>query len=123
MSETSTGVVATEETEIQETGTKIRLLGDRVLVLEVEGPDKTRSGIVLPENARQRTQRGYVIAVGPGPRSPFTAQTAEMGIQPGSHVMFAQMAGQEMIVDGIQLLVLREADIICVFSAEDADAS
>lgn len=118
---TETSVVATEETEIEKTGTKVRLLGDRILVLEIEGPSKTRSGIVLPENTRERTQRGYVIAVGPGPRSPFTAQVAEMGIQTGDHVMFSQMSGQEMIVDGITLLVLREADIICVFS-DDSDA-
>lgn len=119
---TDTGVVAIEETTVPKTGTKVRLLGDRLLVMEIEGPSMTRSGIVLPENARERTQRGIVIAVGPGPRSPFTALTADMGISPNDHVMFSQLSGQEMIVDGLPFLVLREADIICVFTEPDQEA-
>jgi chaperonin GroES len=113
-----TGIVAAEGKEIGHT--IMRPLGDRVIVIEEDAPEKTTSGIYLPENTRETTRRGVVIALGPGKRSPLTGEPVGIGISPGDRVVYEPMSGTELTVDGQRLLVIREENIISVFSETDA---
>lgn len=94
----------------------LRPLGDRVVVRPTERQEMTAAGIVLPETAQRETQRGVVLMVGEGPRSPWTGEVAKMNIAAGDEIVFSRHAGTELSVDGEDLLVLREPDIVAVVS-------
>lgn len=111
------GIVAVEAKEIGHT--IMRPLGDRVIVIEEEAPEKTTSGIFLPENTRETTRRGVVIAKGPGRRSPLTGEPVGIGLSEGDRVIYEPMSGTELTVDGQRLLVIREENIISWFAEKD----
>lgn len=85
--------------------------GDRIIVRENDTRNLP-SGLVLPDSVQNRTQIGVVLAVGPGPRSPFSGEIARMDIQEGDRVMWGLHAGMELEVNDELLLCLRETDII-----------
>jgi chaperonin GroES len=116
MAEQPTGIVKQDSVEVSREGTRVRPLGDRVFVLEDTEPQSTRSGIVLPDNAQLPTRRGRVVAFGPGLRSPLTGEPTPLGLTEGDRVIFSPMTGIEVTVDGLELLVLREVDIISVYT-------
>ena len=116
----ATGIVSATPTELSER-TMVRPLGDRVFVLEDDAPSSTKSGIIIPDSAKGTTRRGRVIAFGPGLRSPLTGEPTGMGLKEGDRIIYAPMSGIEVTVDGVSLLVVRESDIISVFSTTDVE--
>ncbi|NOZ29933.1 MAG: co-chaperone GroES [Chloroflexi bacterium] len=93
---------------------KLRPLGDRVVVEPIEEEERTASGIILPETAKEKPQQGKVIAVGPGARDE-NGNRIPMDVKLGDRVLFAKYAGTEVKLDGDnKVLVLRESDILAV---------
>ena len=92
---------------------KIRPLHDRVLIKRVEEETTTASGIVLPGSAAEKPNRGEVIAAGPG-KSNDKGEVRPMGVKAGDHVLFNQYAGTKVKVDGEELLMMGEDDLLAV---------
>ncbi len=91
----------------------LKPLGDRVIVEIIDEPQTTASGIVLPDTAKEKSQRGKVIAVGPG-RVLDNGDRAALEVSEGDTVMFAKYGGTEVTLDGQDLMILQERDIIAV---------
>jgi len=92
---------------------KIKPLADRLLVKPLEEEEVTPGGIVLPETAKEKPQKGEVIAVGPGARDDEGNRIA-MDVSVGNKVLFAKYGGTEIKMDGDKLLILRESDILAI---------
>ena len=92
---------------------KLRPLADRVIVKRVESETKTASGIVIPDNAAEKPDQGEVLAVGPGKRND-KGELAALTVKVGDRVLFGKYSGQTVKVDGDELLVMREEDIMGV---------
>ncbi len=92
---------------------KIRPLHDRVLVKREEEERKTASGIVLPDSASEKPNRGEIIAAGPG-KSNDKGEVRSMGVKVGDTVLFSQYAGTKVKVEGDELLMMGEDDILAV---------
>ena len=90
---------------------KIRPLGDRVVVKATSQETVTKSGIVLPDTAKEKPQEGEILAVGPGKVLDNGKRTA-LEVQVGQRVLFAKYAGTEIKLDGEEYLILRESDIM-----------
>ncbi|HEY2739785.1 MAG TPA: co-chaperone GroES [Thermoanaerobaculia bacterium] len=86
-------------------------LGDRLIVEVLDEEETTASGIVLPDTAKEKPQRGRVLAVGPGARDENGDHVA-MDLEEGDEVIFSKYGGTEIKVDGEELLVLRESDVL-----------
>jgi len=93
--------------------TKLRPLGDKVLIKRVEAETKTKSGIVLPDTAKEKPKRGKVLSVGEGKRLE-NGQRATIGVKKGDEVIFASYAGTELKLDGEELIIMSEDDILAV---------
>jgi chaperonin GroES len=92
---------------------KIRPLHDRVIVKRMEEERKTASGIVIPDTAAEKPDQGEVIAVGPGKRDD-SGKLIAMDLKVGDRVLFGKYSGQTVKVDGEELLVMREEDVMGV---------
>jgi len=92
---------------------KIRPLHDRVIVKRMEEERKTASGIVIPDTATEKPDQGEIVAVGPGKRDEAGKRIA-MDLKVGDRVLFGKYSGQTVKVDGEELLVMREEDIMGV---------
>lgn len=92
---------------------KVRPLGDKILLKRVEAESKTKSGIVLPETAKEKPKRGTVIAVGDG-KLLDDGSRAKFQVKKGDEVIFASYAGTEIKVDGEELLILSEDEVLAV---------
>jgi chaperonin GroES len=90
-------------------------LADRLVVKPLEQEEVTPSGIVLPETAKEKPQKGEVMAVGPGARDE-DGKRIPMELKAGDQVLFAKYAGTEIKVEGEKLLILRESDILAVLA-------
>ena len=93
---------------------KLRPLHDRVIVKRVEQETKTASGIVIPDNVAEKPDQGEVLAVGPGKRNEKTGDFIALNIRVGDRVLFGKYSGQTVKVDGDELLVMREEDIMAI---------
>ncbi len=93
------------------TKTTIKPLEDRILVRPEEGEETTVSGLVIPDTAKEKPQEGTVLAVGPGKRSD-TGELLPMDVKEGDEVLYSKYGGTEIKVDGEDLLVLRESDVL-----------
>jgi chaperonin GroES len=93
----------------------IKPLGDRLVVKPLEEEEVTPSGIVLPETAKEKPQKGEVLAVGPGARND-DGDRIEMDVSTGDKVLFAKYGGTEIKMDGDKLLILRESDVLAILS-------
>ena len=91
----------------------IKPLGDRVVIKVSEGDMKTASGIVLPDTAKEKPQKGTVVAVGAG-KVLENGQKAAMEVKVGDGVIFSKYSGSEVKVDGKDYLIVRESDILAV---------
>ncbi len=91
----------------------LKPLGSRVVVEPIEQEDVTASGIVLPETAKEKPQRGKVLSVGPGDRDE-SGKRIQMDVTVGDTVLFAKYAGTEIKLDGKKLLILRESDLLAI---------
>jgi chaperonin GroES len=94
----------------------IRPLHDRVIVKRLDSERTTASGIVIPESAAEKPDQGEIIAVGPGKRDD-SGKLIAMDVKPGQRVLFGKYAGQTIKVDGKEVLVMREEDIMGVIEA------
>ena len=92
---------------------KIRPLADKILVQRVEAENKTAGGIVLPDTAKEKPQRGKIINVGPG-KVLDDGTHKEMQVKKGDLVLFTSYAGTEIKIDGKEYLIMDESDIMAV---------
>ena len=93
-----------------------RPLGDRVLVKRVEEEEKTRGGIIIPDTAKEKPQEGEVIAVGPGARDE-AGKVQPLDVKKGDRILFGKWSGTEVKLDGQDLLIMKESDILGVLEA------
>ena len=91
----------------------IRPLGERVVVKPLPSEEKTKGGIVLPDTAKEKPQEGEVIAVGSG-KILETGQRVPIDLKPGDRILFSKYAGNEVKIDDVEYLIMREADILGV---------
>jgi chaperonin GroES len=90
---------------------KLNPLDDRVVIEVLEAEEKTAGGIVLPDTAKEKPQRGKVTAVGPG-RLLKNGSRATLGLRVGDHVLFGKYAGTEVTVNEVEFKILRESEIL-----------
>jgi len=95
---------------------KFRPLGDRVLVKRVEEEEKTKGGIIIPDTAKEKPQEGEVIATGPGARND-KGDVVALDVKAGDKILFGKWSGTEVKVDGQDLLIMKESDILGVVEA------
>ena len=91
----------------------LRPLGDRLVVEPLEKEEKTASGIILPETAKEKPQEGTVLAAGPG-RTDDDGKRIAMDVKAGDVVLYAKYAGTEVKIDDRKLLILKESDILAI---------
>jgi chaperonin GroES len=87
-------------------------LGDRLIVEVLEEEETTVSGIVLPDTAKEKPQRGKVLAVGPGARNDETGEYVQMDLEEGDEIIFSKYGGTEIKVGADDVLILRESDVL-----------
>jgi chaperonin GroES len=95
--------------------TKLQPLGDRIVVRPSKREEVTKGGIVLPDTAKEKPQEGKIIAVGPG-KLADDGKRLEMEVKKGDKVMYAKYAGTEIKIDGEELLILRDSDVLAKIS-------
>ena len=91
---------------------KLKPLGDRLIVRAIEEEETTASGIVLPDTAKEKPQKGKVIAAGDGKVNEDTGKRTPLDVKEGDEVLYSKYGGTEVKVDGDELLVLRESDVL-----------
>jgi chaperonin GroES len=91
----------------------VKPLADRVIVKALEAEEKTAGGIIIPDNAKEKPQKGEVVAVGPGKISD-SGQKITMEVKKGDKVLYGKYSGTEVTVDGKEYLIMRESDILAV---------
>ena len=96
---------------------KFRPLHDRVVVRRVEEDTKTSGGIIIPETAKEKPMQGEVIAVGPGARDE-AGNVVALEVKPGDRVLFGKWSGTEVKLDGEDLLIMKESDILGVIEGK-----
>ena len=99
--------------------TKFRPLHDRVVVRRIDAEQKTKGGIIIPDTAKEKPQEGEVIAVGPGGRDE-SGKLIPIDVKPGSRVLFGKWSGTEVKLDGEELLIMKESDIMGVVEQKKA---
>jgi chaperonin GroES len=96
-----------------------RPLGDRVLVKRVDEEAKTKGGIIIPDTAKEKPQEGEVIAVGPGARDE-SGKVQPLDVKAGDRILFGKWSGTEVRIDGEELLIMKESDIMGVVDQSGA---
>ena len=92
---------------------KFRPLHDRIVVRRIDAEEKTAGGIIIPDTAKEKPQQGEVIAVGPGARNE-QGQLVPLDVKAGDTVLFGKWSGTEVKIDGEDLLIMKESDIMGV---------
>ncbi|MEJ0075451.1 MAG: co-chaperone GroES [Alphaproteobacteria bacterium] len=95
--------------------TKFRPLHDRVVVRRIEADEKTKGGIIIPDTVKEKPSEGEIIAVGPGGRDE-NGKLTPMGVKAGDRVLFGKWSGTEVKLDGEDLLIMKESDIMGVIA-------
>jgi chaperonin GroES len=95
---------------------KFRPLHDRVVISRVEEDTKTTGGIIIPDTAKEKPMQGEVVAVGPGARDE-TGKVVPIELKAGDRVLFGKWSGTEVTIDGKELLIMKESDIMGVLEA------
>jgi len=103
--------MAKEKASAQHAQLKVRPLDDRVVVEPLEAEDATRGGILLPDTAKQKPQRGRVLAVGPG-KLRDSGERAVLNVSVGDEVIYGKYSGNDIEVDNREVKILRESDIL-----------
>jgi chaperonin GroES len=93
-------------------------LHDRVLVKRLDAEEKSTGGIIIPDTAKEKPQQGEVIATGPGIRYPDGTRIS-LDLKPGDRILFGKWSGTEVKIDGQELLIMKEADILGVLEAAE----
>ncbi len=92
----------------------LKPLGDRVVVKVLESEERTKAGIVIPDTAKEKPQKGKVIAVGPGRVNEETGQRIPVDVKVGDTIIFAKYGGTEIKLEGEDYLILSERDILAI---------
>jgi chaperonin GroES len=92
---------------------KFRPLHDRVVVKRIEAEERTKGGIIIPDTAKEKPQEGEIVAVGPGGRDE-NGKLITMDVKAGDRVLFGKWSGTEVKIDGDELLIMKESDIMGV---------
>ncbi|SDR61525.1 chaperonin GroES [Rhizobiales bacterium GAS191] len=92
---------------------KFRPLHDRVVVRRLEGEEKTKGGIIIPDTAKEKPQEGEIIAVGSGARDE-SGKLVPLDVKAGDRILFGKWSGTEVKIDGEDLLIMKESDIMGV---------
>ena len=98
---------------------KFRPLHDRVVVRRVTSDEKTKGGIIIPDTAKEKPQEGEVVAVGPGARDDQGKINA-LDVKAGDRVLFGKWSGTEVTLDGEELLIMKESDILGIVEGSPA---
>ncbi len=98
---------------------EFRPLHDRVVVRRLEGEEKSKGGIIIPDTAKEKPQQGEIVAVGPGARDE-SGKVNALDVKVGDKVLFGKWSGTEVKIDGDDLLIMKESDILGIL--DDADA-
>jgi len=98
---------------------KFRPLHDRIVVKRITAEEKTAGGIIIPDTAKEKPMEGEVIAVGPGARNEAGA-LVELDVKSGDRVLFGKWSGTEVKLDGEELLIMKEGDIMGIIDAKTA---
>ncbi|MGJ5032521.1 MULTISPECIES: co-chaperone GroES [unclassified Bradyrhizobium] len=88
-----------------------RPLHDRVLVRRIDAEEKTKGGIIIPDTAKEKPQEGEIVAAGPGARNE-QGQLVPLEVKPGDRVLFGKWSGTEVKIDGKDLLIVKESDLL-----------
>ena len=94
----------------------LKPLHDRVLVRRVDSEEKTSGGLIIPDSAKEKPSEGEIVAAGPGARKD-SGELIEMAVAAGDKVLFGKWSGTEVTVDGEELLIMKESDILGVIAA------
>jgi chaperonin GroES len=94
---------------------KFRPLHDRVVVKRIESDEKTKGGIIIPDTAKEKPQEGEIVAVGPGARDE-SGKLVALDVKKGDRVLFGKWSGTEVKIDGADLLIMKESDIMGVIA-------
>ena len=94
-------------------------LHDRVVVRRIEGEEKTKGGLIIPDTAKEKPSEGEVIAVGEGARKD-SGELIAMTVKAGDRILFGKWSGTEVKIDGEDLLIMKESDILGIISATKA---
>ena len=97
---------------------KFRPLHDRVVVRRIEGEEKTKGGIIIPDTVKEKPQEGEVIAVGPGARDE-SGKLMPLELKAGDRVLFGKWSGTEVKIDGEELLIMKESDVMGVIEGAE----
>ncbi|WP_299555832.1 co-chaperone GroES [uncultured Tateyamaria sp.] len=89
----------------------LKPLHDRVLVRRTESEEKTSGGLIIPDSAKEKPSEGEIVAAGPGTRKD-SGELIEMGVKAGDKVLFGKWSGTEVTIDGEELLMMKESDIL-----------
>jgi len=92
---------------------KFRPLHDRVVVKRIEEEEKTKGGIIIPDTAKEKPMQGEVVAVGAGARDE-SGKVQPLDVKPGDRVLFGKWSGTEVKIDGQELLIMKESDLLGV---------
>jgi chaperonin GroES len=92
---------------------KFRPLHDRVVVRRIEEDERTKGGIIIPDTAKEKPQQGEIVAVGPGAPDE-KGKVQPLDVKPGDRVLFGKWSGTEVKIDGEELLIMKESDILGV---------
>jgi len=98
---------------IRESIMNFRPLHDRVVVKRIEGEEKTKGGIIIPDNAKEKPQEGEIVAVGPGVRDE-SGKLMPLDLKAGDRILFGKWSGTEVKIDGQELLIMKESDVMGV---------
>ena len=95
--------------------TKFRPLHDRIVVKRIDADEKTKGGIIIPDTAKEKPMQGEVLAVGPGGRDE-SGKLTPIDVKAGDKVLFGKWSGTEVILDGEDLLIMKESDVMGVLA-------
>jgi chaperonin GroES len=98
---------------------KFRPLHDRIVIRRLEGEEKTKAGIIIPDTAKEKPQEGEVVAVGPGARDEV-GKLIPIDLKAGDRVLFGKWSGTEVKIDGEELLIMKESDVMGVLEGAKA---
>ena len=96
---------------------KFRPLHDRIVIRRVEAEERTKGGIIIPDNAQEKPQEGEVVAVGPGARDE-AGKIVPIELKAGDRILFGKWSGTEVTIDGEELLIMKESDVMGVLEGQ-----
>ncbi len=97
-------------------------LHDRVLVRRIESDEKTKGGLIIPDSAKEKPAEGVVVACGEGARKD-SGELIAMAVSDGDHILFGKWSGTEVTIDGEELLIMKESDILGIIEGKSAAAA